>query len=165
MNIKETNDFVNGLTDDQKGHLMRTILRRHLYILTAACGLLILFPGLAFAGSEPPLPRPQLLNSTQFYAMLLAAAVPAVTYVLNFYAPWASDKIKSLVLVVAAAAVGAITQLIDRGSGSMHWDTNTLETIGFAVVAALAAHAGFWTRSTFAAALGAGQNAQDQPRR
>lgn len=137
-------------------------------LLFLTCLALLLLPGAALAADlvgktsdAPPLPHDQLLNSTQFYAMLAAAVLQGATYLINHYAPWVSEKAKTVFTVAFAALVGAVVQLIDRGT--LAFDTNTLETIGFAVAAALAAHGFLWKPSTAAVALKAGTNKPGQP--
>lgn len=133
-----------------------------IYLGLTALLLFLLTPALALAAdsSAPPLDHSLLLTSTQFYAAVVGALVPGVTYLLNHYAPWTSDQVKSIVLVVVAAAGGAITQLVDSG-GSLAFDTNTLQVVGSAMFLAFVAHQTFWKPTGFAAALKAGTNRQD----
>lgn len=140
-------------------------MRARLALFIAAVFLILPTAALADVvanrSDAPPLPHSELLNSTQFYAILAAAVLQGATYLINHYAPWASEKAKFIFTVGFAAVVGAVVQLID--AGTLAFDTNTLEVIGFAVASALAAHGILWKPSTFAAALKGGTNKSGQP--
>lgn len=136
-------------------------------LLFLTCLALLLAPAAALAdvvadrSGAPRLPHSELLNSTQFYAVLAAALAQGATYLINHHAPWISEKAKTVFTVVFAAAVGAVVQLID--AGSLAFDTNTLQVMFFAVVGALGAHGLLWKPSTLAAFLKAGTNRPGQP--
>lgn len=117
--------------------------------------------GAAETSNAPALPNDQLLTSTQFYAFLVGAVLQIVTYVINHYAPWTSDTVKSFITVLFAAVAGAVVQLVN--DGSLAFDTNTLQVVLTAVAGALSAHAGLWTRNGVAAKLGGGANKPGQP--
>jgi peptidoglycan/LPS O-acetylase OafA/YrhL len=128
--------------------------------------LVLVVPAVAFGqdvsanlpeSDAPPLPEAELLPATQFWALLAGMVTPAVAYVLNHYAPWASEPFKAAVLVALAALAGAVAQLID--AGSLGFDTNTLQVLVTAVVGALGAHLGFWRPSGLSTRLGGGTNA------
>ena len=126
-------------------------------ILLIAVTVPLLAPAMAFADDVVPPPQPTLaLPSLQLYALLVGGLVPLVTYVLNHYAPWASEPVKATVLVVAAAIAGALTQLID--TGTLEFNVRTLEILATAVVGALAAHAGLWRPALINVKLGGGTN-------
>lgn len=140
--------------------LARTRAHAILFLIASAMFAVLLAPALAGAATSaaPPLPSHELLTSTQFYAAVIGALVPGVTYVLNHYAPWCSDAVKAIVLAVVAAGAGAAAQLLDAGALAL--DTNTLQVVGTAVALAFLAHAGFWKPSGLAALLKAGTNRQ-----
>jgi hypothetical protein len=135
---------------------------RRTLLLAATLILLLLLPAAAVAdivastSDAAPLPHTQLLPSAQLYALIVGALVPLATYMLNHRARWASEPVKALVLVVVSAIAGAGAQLID--AGTLAFDTNTLQVVVTAVVGALLAHAGLWTRSGVSARLGGGTN-------
>lgn len=122
-------------------------------------------PALASAASTPPpAPRPGLvLDPLQTYTLLIGALVPTVTYVLNHFAPWASEKIKGVVHVITAATAGGLYQALS--TGHIGFDAQTLQIVGSAVIAALFAHHFLYAPSGIAHALGAGRNIQDNPAR
>lgn len=134
---------------------------RHLVLLllAAAVALLFLLPVAAFAAATsdaPPLPRTELLSSTQFWAAVFGSVVPAASYLLNHYAPWVSEQAKGLFLLLLSAAVGAVAQLLD--AGSLAFDTNTLQVIGTAVATAFISHQTFWKPTGISFSLKAGTN-------
>lgn len=130
------------------------MLGRLTLLLTAA---VLLLPATAFADGTVPAPQPTLaLPAFQIYAMLIGALVPLVTYVLNHWAPWATEFVKGMVLVVAAAAAGALYQVLE--TSELGWNARTLEVVGSAVVAALFAHHTLWKPSTISTRLGGGTN-------
>lgn len=127
-----------------------------------ATALSLWLPDLVYAadGSVPPDSRTLFLPTTQLLVAVVGALSPAVAYALNYAGPWLSEKIKSIVLLVVAAAGGALATLLDTGGIPVNW--NTAQLIGTAVVFAVLAHNGWWKGSTFAHTLGAGRNKQDE---
>lgn len=101
-----------------------------------------------------------LLPYTQVIALLIGALVPAVTYVLNHYAPWVTEKAKAVALVITAAVAAGLYQALD--GGTIGWNNVTLQLVVSAVAAAFAAHHWFWKPSTISTSLGAGSNAGDK---
>ena len=97
-----------------------------------------------------------LLSQYQLWASVIGAIVPAITYVLNHYAPWVNEQIKAIVFVVAAAVTsGLYTALATSNFGA---NLFTLQIVGSAILAALIAHHFFWKPSGISAKLGAGSN-------
>ena len=96
-------------------------------------------------------------TSTQLWVLGAGFLVPAVAYVLNHNAPWASEPVKAFVLVIVAAVAGGVVQAIDIGGVGFNHDT--LQVVMSSVVAALSAHKLFWHPSEVAARLGGGSNA------
>jgi hypothetical protein len=140
------------------------LYRRLLAVISLALIPTLLIPGLADARSSwsvlaaTPPPQPTLaLTGLQVWSALIGALVPLATYVLNHNAPWVSEQIKAIVLVIVAAVAGALTQLVYAGGLALN--TRTLEVIGTAVVAALIAHKALWLPSSISVALGGGTNA------
>lgn len=122
-------------------------------ISLALMGLLMFVP-MALADS----PQPNLaLSPDQTWTLLVGALVPAVTYVINHYAPWVSEEVKGIVLLLLSAATGAVIKLIATG-GVDFTTAATWQYILFAVVAAFAAHFGFYKATNISTRLGAGSN-------
>ena len=106
-----------------------------------------------------PAPNPTLLLPTaQIVLVVLGALVPLVTYVLNHYAPWASEQIKAIVVVVVAAVVAGVYQAIQDGHSL---DKQTLQYVITAVVAALGAHHWLYKPAGISEKLGGGSNAKE----
>lgn len=100
-----------------------------------------------------------LLGTTQLWVLILGALVPAVTYVLNHYAPWATEPVKATVLAVVAAAVGAAYVAIETRAFGLN--EATLQLVLTAVLGAFGAHLLIWKPSTISAKLGGGSNAHE----
>lgn len=131
------------------------------YVVLAVL-MFLLAPAAAFAGDEVVPPQHALaLPTTQVWVIIAAALVPAITYLLNHYAPWVDDKVKSVVFVAAAAVAAAVAQAID--AGNVGFNDETLQLVVSGVAVALAAHFGFWKPSGIGAVLGQGTNHQDPP--
>lgn len=134
--------------------MLRRLLRT---VVLAELVLLVLYPAAALAADTVPPPQPTLaLPSLQLYALLIGGLVPLATYAANHFAPWASEPVKALFLVVIAAVAGALTQLVDTGTLALN--VRTLEIVATAVAGALAAHAGLWRPAGINARLGGGTN-------
>lgn len=141
-----------------------TLLHPLVFALSAALAFLLLWPVLALAADDvPPDATRLVLPQTQLIAAIVGSLVPALTYVLNHYAPWVSEPVKATVLVAVAAAAGALTTLFDAGGIPLTWET--AQIVGTSVALALLAHARFWKPSGLAVKLGGGTNRQDPPRR
>lgn len=108
------------------------------------------------ADAVPPDATRLVLPQTQLIAALVGSIVPALTYLLNHYAPWAGEGVKATVLALVSAAAGALTLLFDAGGIPLTWET--VQVVGTAVVLAFLAHKGFWKPSGLSAKLGAGTN-------
>lgn len=119
---------------------------------------LLLFPPLALASATPVPSGKLVLPSLQFWSAAVGALAPLASYLINHYVPFiVSEKVKALVHVVVAAAVGVVYPLI--ATGGWAFDTRHLELVGSAVVAALVAHKIIYLPSGISAALGGGSNA------
>jgi hypothetical protein len=138
---------------------------RFLLLLLLAVGFVfLLLPALALADvgdTTPPVQPTSALTSLQFWSLLLGGLVPLVTYVLNHYAPWASEHVKAVVLVVVAAVVGGVYNAI--AAGGFAFDTAHLAIVAAAVVGALAAHNWLWKPAGINVAFGGGTNAGVPP--
>lgn len=133
-------------------------MRRLVFMLAALLAVALLVPAAALA--RDPMPNNELvLSSTQFWAAVIGAIVPAFTYLINHYAPWVSEPAKATFLLLASAAAGALFNLLD--TGGLAWNVRTLEVVATAVVMAFAAHVGFYRPSGIHAVLKAGTNRQD----
>lgn len=110
--------------------------------------LLLFNPIAAFASDAVPSGTTAL--GLSLWGLGVGALVPLVTYVLNRVVP--SEPIRAVVLLVAATAAGALTQLVD--AGSVGFDTATLRYVISAIVAALAAHHFLWKPGLVNVALG-----------
>lgn len=130
-----------------------------LIALAALAGVLwlIILPDLASAAGTAPDPNSTLaLPSDQLWTLAIGALVPLVTYVLNHYAPWASEPIKAAVVVLASAVAGGVYQAIE--AGQVGFNGTTAQFIITAIIGALAAHKLLWVPSTVAQRLGGGSN-------
>lgn len=99
-----------------------------------------------------------LLNSSQLWVLIIGVLVPLPTYLLNKYAPWASEQFKAVVHVVLAAAAGVIYTAASDGP-TVGFDSHTFELMLTAVVGALGAHSWLWKPGGISTQLGGGQNA------
>lgn len=124
--------------------------------LSAALFVLLVLPATALGVDSPP-PQPTLaLPTDQVWTLIAGVLSPVVAYALNYAGPWASEKIKALVQVAAAAIAGGITQAIV--AGGVGFNGKTLQFVITAVFAALMAHKALWMPSGVSTALGGGQN-------
>lgn len=136
---------------------LHALARLLLFAPALVLAWLLLAPAGALAAAGVPSPNNELvLSGVQVWAAIAGSLVPAAGYLLNTYAPWASEPVKALVQVALAGIIGAITQLLDAGTLAL--DLETLQVIGTAVVFALLAHKALWLPSGLAAVLGSGQN-------
>lgn len=102
-------------------------------------------------------PDPNLVASNpQIWVLLIGSLVPLVGYLLNTYAPWLDEKVKGIVQVVLAAAVGALYVALDTKVFGLNGATAQL--VLTAVVGSLSAHHLLWKPAAISAALGGGQN-------
>lgn len=94
-----------------------------------------------------------VLSTDQLWVFLIGAIVPLGGYVLNRLGPWVDETVKAVVHVVLAAAAAALyTALETHVFGA---NTQTLELVVTAVIAALGAHHWLWKPATVNAKLGA----------
>lgn len=120
--------------------------------------VLLLIPAAALAvASSPTL----VLPTKQLWTLIIGAFVPLVTYGLNHVGPWVSEPVKATVLVVAAALAGALYDAL--ATSTFGWNTNTLQFVATAVVAALMAHGLLWKPSGISTRLGGGSNKPAKP--
>lgn len=97
-----------------------------------------------------------VIPATQYVVLAIGALVPLVTYVLNHYAPWADEKVKTVVLVVVAAVAGGLYQALEVGDLGLN--AKTLSYVLSAVFAAALAHNWIYRPGTINTALGGGTN-------
>lgn len=120
---------------------------------------LLALPTVALA--DVPRAQPTLaLPYDQVWVIGIGLLVPLVTYVVNHAAPWMDEKVKVVVLILAAAVAAALYQALD--SGDLGFNGKTAEMILSAVVAAGVAHNWFWRPSGINVALGGGRNRQTE---
>lgn len=114
-------------------------------ILLIAVAILLVFAPLASAdaSTHPPVALP----TVAIWAFAVSWFVPLVTYLVNRLVP--SEPVSGIVLAIAAAASGALTQAID--TGGVGFNQTTFQLIVIAVVGALSAHHGFWKPTTISA--------------
>jgi hypothetical protein len=118
--------------------------------------VLLLIPTLvgAAAVSAPTLVFPW----QQVWPVIIGAFVPLVTYLLNHYAPWISEPIKAMVLVIVAAIATALYTAIATNVFGLN--DATLQLVLTGILAALGTHHLLWKPSGISAALGGGTNKQ-----
>lgn len=132
---------------------MRKILRYTLFIALA----LLALPSLALAEGEN---TTLALPTVQLWALAAGAFAPVVGYLVNYAAPWTSEKVKAVIFIAAAAVSGAITQAITNGT--VGFNDATFQLVVTAVIAAISTHFGFWKPSTISTSLGGGRNKQEE---
>jgi hypothetical protein len=156
-----------------KIHLPRDLGQRMSFIffvlcLAAVAAFIIILtlaaPVLAATGDagtlDPVPPRQLVLPTDQVWTLIAGGIVPLFTYAINKYAPWVSENVKALVLALAAAVAGGITQAITAGGVGLN--QTTLQFVATAVFGAFLAHAHAWSRVPLSRRLGAGQNKTGQ---
>lgn len=126
-----------------------------------ALALLLLVPVTALAADTVVPPQHALaLPTTQVWVIIAGALAPAVSYLINHYAPWVDEKMKAVVFVIVAAVAAGIAQAID--AGNVGFNQETLQLVVTAVIAAFGSHFGFFKASTIGPAIfKAGTNRQD----
>lgn len=133
------------------------------FLIASAVFLLFCLPGLAFA-ADVPAEQPQFaLPPEQLYAAVIGALTPLVGYVLNYFAPWVSDKIKGLVQIGLVTLTGALYAVLDGGVDL--FSEQALQLILTAFFAAFVAHTAAWKPTNVSTSLGGGRNVQDDPSR
>jgi hypothetical protein len=108
-----------------------------LFLLLVAV-IFFAFGATASAADVPPPQTTLPLPADQFWPILIAVFTPLPTYLLNHYAPWASEQVKGIVQVSIATAVGVAYPLI--ANGTWDFDVAHLEIVGSAILSALLAH-------------------------
>lgn len=106
-------------------------------------------------GEQTPVPEGPAANWIPLYLLVLGAATPLVGYVLNHFAPWASEQVKGIVQAVLAAGVAVLYQAVTPGDFGLN--DETLLAVVTAMVGALLGHLG-WSASGINGMLGAGTN-------
>jgi hypothetical protein len=101
-----------------------------------------------------------LLHPTQFWVLVIGAIAPLGGYALNKLGPHVSEQVKAVVHVVLAAVAGALYQGL--ANGGVGFNSTTAQSIGSAILAALAAHHLLWKPSGIGMLFGAGQNRPGQ---
>lgn len=99
-----------------------------------------------------------MIAATQYVVFAIGLLVPLVGYVLNHYAPWADEKVKTVVQIVVAAVAGGLYQAAEIGH--LGFNATTLHYVVPAIIAAGLAHNWFWKPGGINTALGGGSNAK-----
>lgn len=121
---------------------------------------LLLAPYVMAATDVAPQPPGEIITGANVWLVLIGLASPLVTYLLNHFAPWASEQAKGLVQAGVAAVAALVYQMVS--SGNFGWNGQTLVAVLTTLGAALAAHIGY-KQAGFNTFLGAGRNANGQP--
>ena len=141
-------------------------MRRRKLLRTAAIAVAALLmaafsmPAFALAADAVNQPPDNVLTGLPLVEILLGMVTPLVGYLLNHFAPWASEPAKGVVQAVLAAGAGALAQAL--GAGNFGWNQQTLVAVLTAMGAALAAHLGY-KAGGINVALGGGTNADGTP--
>lgn len=123
----------------------------------AALSALLFFALPAVAMADVPAAGPDA-GVLPLYLLAISALVPLVGYVLNHYAPWASEQAKGVAQAVLAAGVAVLYQA--AAPGDLGLNDATLLAVLTAMGTSLFAHLG-WKAAGINVTLGAGRNAQD----
>jgi hypothetical protein len=118
-------------------------------LLTLLC--LLSLPAVALAAGTVLAPVPQL------WVLILGGLTPLAVYVLNHYAPWATEPVKALVLALVAAIVGALYAAIE--TSVFGFNDATLQLVVSAVAAAFGAPLVIFKPAGISTVLGGGTNA------
>lgn len=97
-----------------------------------------------------------LVSQDQLWVLVIGSIVPLVGYVLNYLGPWVDEKIKAVVQVLVAAVAAALYTALE--TNVLGLNSQTLQLVVTAIVAALAAHHWLWKPSTISTELGGGRN-------
>lgn len=111
-------------------------------------------------GETAPVPEGPAAGFIPLYLSALALLSPLIGYVLNHYAPWASEQAKGVVQAVLAAGVGVLYQAVTPGSLGLN--DETLYAVLIAMGTALVGHFGYKVAG-FNTLLGAGTNSDGKP--
>jgi len=113
----------------------------------------------AVVSSAPHLAFP----TTQVWTLVIGALVPLLSYVVNHFAPWASEQAKAVFLLIVSAGGAALYTALS--TNVIGFNDATLQLVLSGVIAALAAHGLLWRPSGISAKLGGGSNAARRPHR
>lgn len=128
--------------------------RAALRVAGIAFGLLLLLPAAGCAtASWSVISAPALLPWPQLWPVVIGSLVPLVTYGLNRAAPWISQPVKAVVLVVVSAIATALYTAL--ATNVLGFNDATLQLVLTGVVASLAAHHMLWKPSGISTLLGA----------
>lgn len=127
--------------------------------IDAVMGLLV---GTADAATlNAPAEQPSfVLPPEQLYAAVIGALVPLGGYVLNYFAPWTSDRTKGLVQIALVTLAGALYAVLDAKLDL--FTAQSLQLIGTTFLTAFLTHTTAWKTTGVSTALGGGRNAQDK---
>lgn len=137
-------------------------MKRTLITLGLLLAVWLIAPALAGAqeivaglGDAAPVSDGPATNAVNLYLVVLGGLSPLAGYVLNHYAPWATEPVKGIVQAVLAAGGAVLFQAV---SGSdLGLNDPTLLAALTAMISALLAHVG-WKAAAINVALGGGSN-------
>ena len=130
------------------------------FSIFAYLGWPALAQGVPGPGESVPVPDGPASAWANLYLLCLGAATPLVGYVLNHYAPWASEQVKGVVQGALAAGVAVLYQAVTPGDLGLN--DQTLLACVTAVVGSIVGHLG-WTFGRVNVALGGGRNSDGSP--
>ena len=157
--------YMGGFQDLSDGRLIIPSWFKRFLMICGAIAILRLTLDLvtatALGSGDVPSEQPQFALSTdQLYAALIGALTPLVGYVLNYFAPWVTDKTKGLVQIGLVTFTGALYAVLE--SGTDLFSEQTLQLVMTAFFAAFIAHTAAWKPTHLSTTLGAGRNVQDK---
>lgn len=139
----------------------KLVIRRRLWggwmmrSLLLAVFLVLMLPAFAVA---VPSARALVLPTTQLWVLLIGAAVPLVTYVLNHVGPWLSEPVKAFVLALVTVIVTSLYTAVS--TNVFGFNDATLQLVASGVLAAFLAHTLVWKPAGVSTILGGGRNRQ-----
>lgn len=128
------------------------------FLLTVLFSIFVMAIWAPLASAATVVGAPDPLSGVPIWVMLLGAVTPLLTYVLNHYAPWASERVKAVAHVVVAALVGALYKLASTDSVDFSHQA-TWKYMAGAVAAALFAHKVLYAPGTINTLFKGGSNA------
>lgn len=127
------------------------------FIMIIADTALAQVPG---PGESVPVPEGPATSFVNLYLLGLGAVMPLVGYLLNHYAPWASEQVKGIAQGALAAGVAVLYQAVTPGDLGLN--DQTLLACATAVFGSIVGHLG-WSAGRINVALGGGRNSDGQP--
>jgi hypothetical protein len=130
------------------------------WVVLLIIAVLLIVPEIAEAAdagtADPKPPGSFVLPTDQLWAAAAGSVAPLLTYLINTYAPWTAEWLKSFVMALGGAVAAGVTQAIT--AGDVGFNETTLQFIATGAFAALIFHVNLWTRNGVAQRLGSGEN-------